>query len=126
MAELLELHRRAMQEFGRRVHAVEADQWHERTACTDWDVHTLVNHLVSEQLWVPPLLNGARMADVGDRYDGDQLGDDPAGAWDRASHAAREAWIRPGALDQTVHLSFGESPATLYCWQMTLDLGVHA
>ena len=85
----------------------------------------LVGHLVYEQLWVPPLMAGRTIAEVGDAFDGDVLGDDPKAAWASASTAAREAFAEPGAMDRTVHLSFGDVLAPEYVWQMTIDLVVH-
>lgn len=126
MTDALSLHATALEEFDRRVRAVRSDQWHEPTPCSDWDVRKLVDHLVTEQLWVPLLLDGATVEDVGDRFDGDQLGDDPVGAWSRASAAAREAFAVPGALHRPVELSYGRRPAEGYCEEMTMDLAVHA
>ncbi|GHF51234.1 uncharacterized protein (TIGR03086 family) [Amycolatopsis bartoniae] len=123
---LLDAHGAALREFDETVHRVTGGQWDAATPCTEWTVRDVVNHLVSEQLWVPHLLAGQTLDEVGDRYDGDVLGEDPVAAWERASAAAREAWLEPGALGRRVHLSFGESDATLYGWQMTLDLSVHA
>ncbi|RZS43222.1 uncharacterized protein (TIGR03086 family) [Herbihabitans rhizosphaerae] len=111
--------------FDRAVHEVEPGQWDGPTPCTDWTVTDLVNHLVYEQLWVPELLAGATMAEVGDRYDGDQLGAEPVAAWEKSATTARGAWLEPGAIERTVHLSFGDTSATEYCWQMTVDLAVH-
>lgn len=126
MPPLIDLHGTAMDEFDRRVRAVGPVDWALPTPCDDWDVHDLVNHLTTEQLWVPHLLNGARTEDLGDRFEGDNLGEEPAATWSVASREARAAWLST-ALDQTtVHLSFGDAPATLYLWQMTFDLAVHA
>jgi len=124
MRNLLELHGRAMEGFGRRVGAV-CRRWHQPTPCREWDVRDLVNHLVVEQLWVPSLLAGKTVAEVGGRFDGDQLGKDPKAAWDAASEAALAAFAAPGALQRSVHLSYGEAPASSYCWEMTTDLLVH-
>ncbi|GGM56432.1 TIGR03086 family protein [Longimycelium tulufanense] len=124
--DLLTAHERALGEFGRRVHAVGDEQWPAPTPCTEWTVHDLVNHLVSEQLWAPWLLRGATLADVGDRFDGDQLGSDPVASWDRAASGAGAAFRQPGALDGQVHTSSGLLPASEYGWQMTIDLAVHA
>ncbi|MFI6578548.1 TIGR03086 family metal-binding protein [Nocardiopsis sp. NPDC050513] len=126
MSTLIELHATAMGEFDRRVRDVGTDDWTRPTPCTEWTVRDLVGHLVTEQLWVPHLLGGARVKDVGDRYDGDQLGDDPVAAWSAAAHAAREAWLAPAALARTVHLSYGDVPGRTYLWEMTFDLAVHA
>ncbi|NYI04138.1 TIGR03086 family metal-binding protein [Allostreptomyces psammosilenae] len=123
---LLGAHDAALNAFGRLVHAVPRDGWHAATPCTEWDVRDLVNHLVAEQLWVPPLLKGATLAEVGDRYEGDVLGDDPVAAWDHAAAGALAAFGHPGALDRQVQLSYGLTSAAAYCAQMTADAVVHS
>ncbi|MGW3007817.1 TIGR03086 family metal-binding protein [Streptomyces sp. NPDC001219] len=124
--EILRTHGEALALFGTRVHAVRDDQWDAPTPCTDWPVRALVNHLTAEQLWVPRLVrDGAAVTDVGADYDGDVLGDDPAGAWDRAAVAAVAAFAERGALVRPVQLSYGAVPAAGYCTQMTADAVVH-
>ncbi|MET9849795.1 TIGR03086 family metal-binding protein [Streptomyces ossamyceticus] len=123
---LLARHAEAQDLFGDRVHAVRDDQWGAATPCAEWTVRDLVNHLVSEQLWVPLLVRDRCMIEeVGDTFDGDLLGPDPAASWDTAARSAREAFTAPGALERTVHLSYGDTPATAYCAQMIADLVVH-
>jgi uncharacterized protein (TIGR03086 family) len=124
--ELLTAHGKAMHEFDRRVRSITGDQWVNDTPDTEWTVRDLVAHLVGEQLWVPPLLGGATIEEVGDRFDGDVLGADPIAAWIESSTAARAAWSEPSAMQRTVALSFGDTPAVEYGWQMTMDLTVHA
>ena len=126
MTDALSLHATALEEFDRRVRAVGPDQWSDPTPDTAWDVRALVNHLVVEQLWMPLLLDGATVQDVGDRFDGDRLGDDPVTAWADASARARAAFTAPGTLHRHVELSYGRRPAEGYCREMTLDLAVHA
>ncbi|QKW23148.1 TIGR03086 family protein [Kitasatospora sp. NA04385] len=123
---LLALHARALEHFGDLVRAVPADGWRAPTPCADWTVRQLVGHLASEQLWVPELLAGATVAEVGDRFDGDVLGDDPAAAWTAAADAARAAFAGPGALERTVQLSYGARRADGYAREMTVDAIVHA
>ncbi|HTY73345.1 MAG TPA: TIGR03086 family metal-binding protein [Actinomycetes bacterium] len=107
-----------------RVHQIKDDQWDEDTPCEEWTVRDLVNHLVYEQLWAPHLLRGETIQQVGDRYEGDVLGDDPVGAWDNAMDDALAAWAEVDA-EQTVHLSFGDFPASAYADQVLCDLVVH-
>ncbi|MUL40676.1 TIGR03086 family protein [Streptomonospora sp. PA3] len=126
MTDLLDLHGQAMAEFDRRVRAIRVTQWADPTPCTDWDVHDLLNHLTGEQLWAPFLLAGGRIEEAGDRYEGDVLGEEPVATWEVASREARSAWLQPGTLQRTVHLSFGDATGETYLWQMTFDLGVHA
>lgn len=124
---LLNRHAEALDLFSDRVRRIDSGQWGDPTPCTDWTVRDLVNHLTAEQLWVPPLVSdGATMESIGTAYDGDVLGDDPKATWNEAAEAARAAFHAPGALDGTVQLSYGESPASHYCAQMTTDLVVHA
>jgi uncharacterized protein (TIGR03086 family) len=123
----LRRHADALDLFGSRVHQVRQDQWDAPTPCTEWTVRDLVNHLVSEQLWVPPLVSAQRtIADVGDTFDGDVLGEDPLGAWDGAAEGARAAFKARGAMDRTVQLSYGRTPGAAYCAQMITDAVVHA
>ncbi|MFD3921828.1 TIGR03086 family metal-binding protein [Streptomyces sp. NPDC058595] len=123
---LLDRHGEALDLFTDRVHAVGADQWRAGTPCAEWSVRDLVNHLTAEQLWVPPLVSeGRTMAEVGNAFDGDVLGDDPVATWDRAAAAARAAFAERGALDRTVRLSYGATPVAAYCSQMVLDAVVH-
>lgn len=124
--DLLTAHRKALEEFDRRVRLIQPAQWRSATPCTEWTVRDLLNHLVGEQRWAPSLLAGATIADVGDRFDGDQLGADPLAAWTEASGAARAAWEEPGATERQVHLSRGPAPAEDYGWEMAGDLAVHA
>jgi len=84
MADLLDvktLHRMGVEEFGKRVARIGDGDWSNPTPCSEWDVRTLVNHLVYEHRWAVPLLDGATIADVGDRYEGDLLDDDPIAVW---------------------------------------------
>lgn len=123
--DLLDAHGQAMDVFDRATHKVGISDWDSPTPCSDWDVKALVNHIVNEQLWVPELLAGKTIAEVGDKFEGDVLDDDPIGTWTTASGAARSAWLDPGTLDRTVHLSFGDTDGREYCWQLTVDLAVH-
>ncbi|MFD9126815.1 TIGR03086 family metal-binding protein [Kitasatospora sp. NPDC059571] len=125
--EVLRVFAGAQDTFGRHVReAASAGLWPEPTPCTEWNVRDLVNHLTVEQLWVPEMLAGRTVAEVGDRFDGDVLGADPAGAWEAAAAAARAAFAEPGAMERTVQLSYGPRPAVEYCREMIVDGVVHA
>jgi uncharacterized protein (TIGR03086 family) len=126
MPDTTELYRRAVEEFAKRVAKIRDDQWHDATPCADWDVRTLVGHLVYEDLWFVALVRGETIPEVGDRFEGDNLGDDPRGAWDRASAEALRVAGEQGALARTVQLSRGPVPAEDYTWEVLMDHTIHS
>jgi len=85
----------------------------------------VVNHLAGENRWAPPLFAGGTGEEVGDRYQGNLVGDDPVAAWDDSAAAAATAVDGPDALDRIVRLSFGDVPGHEYAMQLFADLLVH-
>jgi uncharacterized protein (TIGR03086 family) len=118
--------RRAVAGFDARVQQIGDHQWQAATPDEDWNVRDLVNHIVGEDLWAPPLLAGSTIAEVGDRFDGDVLGAEPETAWTLASAAAVRAVEEDGAMDRIVHLSFGDFPGWQYAMQLLADHLIHA
>jgi len=125
LTSIQELHGRALERFGGLVEATGDDQWHAPTPCTEWDVRMLVNHLVSENRWMPPLLAGKTIADVGSVLDGDLLGDDPKAAWAESAREAGASVNEPAAMQRSVHVSFGDISGEQYTEQVFGDLVVH-
>jgi uncharacterized protein (TIGR03086 family) len=117
--------RNAAEGFERRLDGVRADGWTDATPCADWDVRALVNHVVGELLWVAPLLDGKTIAEVGDQFDGDVLGDDPKAAYRSAMAVATAAAARSGGAEVTVHLSYGDFPGAEYLAQIGTDVTIH-
>ena len=93
MAGAIEMYRRSLEEFGQRVMAVAPGDWVRPTPCREWSVRDLVRHLVYEELWAPPLLEGQTIADIGDRFEGDILGTAPQAAWKEAAAGALAAGV---------------------------------
>jgi uncharacterized protein (TIGR03086 family) len=126
--DLLLLFQRAQAQFTDRVDAIEAGEW-DAPALPEWSVADLVAHLTSEQLWAPPLLAGEELGVVAGRIPTDTealLGGDALSAWETAADGALTSWATPGAMDRTVRLSGGLTPALDYLVEMTADLTVHA
>jgi uncharacterized protein (TIGR03086 family) len=126
VSELSDLYRRAVDMFGGLVHQVPDDGWKASTPCSDWDVHTLINHLVNEDKWVAPLLAGKTIEEVGDAFDGDLLGADPKKAWEQAAQESVTAVAQDGVEERTVHVSFGEIPGRDYISQVLSDHVIHS
>jgi len=122
----VDLYLRSASIFGAYVEEIGDDQWHNPTPCTEWDVRALVNHLVSENRWAPAMLASKTIAEVGDAFDGDLLGEDPKAAWRAALDEARAAITVSGSLEATVHASFGDITGEAYITQLFQDHLIHA
>jgi uncharacterized protein (TIGR03086 family) len=123
--DTMTLHRRAVEEFVKRVDAVRDEHWSAPTPDTEWDVRTLVNHVVGEQRWAVPLLAGSTIAEVGTSLDGDLLGEEPKTAAHDAADAAVAAVHRRIPIGGTVNLSYGEESVEEYVRQLIADYLIH-
>lgn len=131
-ADLLDAFLRAQRAFGDRVHAVTDDQWEAPTPDDEWNVSDLVRHLVEEHRWAAPLLHGHDLESAGKIVEGSRklpvsggVGANVAEEWDEAATESADAFSEDGALDRSVALSRGPTPATDYAQEMTFDLIVH-
>jgi hypothetical protein len=92
----------------------------------------LVNHLAYDEAWVPDLLAGRTMDEVGrdkfglDQPDSDLLGDDPFGTVTRLAAAATEAARQVTDREAVVHCSYGDVPTWDYFWQLNVARSVAA
>jgi hypothetical protein len=87
-----------------------------------------INHYAYDNSWVPDMLAGRTMDDVGSgRFDGDLLGSDPRGNLERISAAACDAARRITDGDAIVHCSYGDVPRWDYFWQLNIarTIGAH-
>jgi len=89
--------------------AVPDDRRGDPTPCPDFDVRTLMNHVVAGNIMFAAVAGGE--AFDGTVFEQDHLGDDPAGAYRQSAEMALAAWQRPGALDEA--LSFGGMPGSV-------------
>jgi hypothetical protein len=87
-----------------------------------------INHYAYDNSWVPDMLAGRTMDEVGrDRFDGDLLGSDPRGNVDRISAAACDAAREVTDREAVVHCSYGDVPTWDYFWQLNIarTIGAH-
>jgi uncharacterized protein (TIGR03086 family) len=122
---LPEQHERALASTRAYVAGVRPGQWNDPTPCAEYDVRALVNHVVSGNYWVAPLVEGSSIADVGDKYDGDVLGDDALAAYDRSAGEAAAAFNAPGAMEASVAVSYGPVPGEVYAGHRFIDVLIH-
>jgi uncharacterized protein (TIGR03086 family) len=123
--DLPSVHERALEHTGKYVAGVKGEQWNAPTPDDEWDVRALVNHVVSGNFWVTPLVEGKTIDDVGDRYDGDVLGDDPTATYQRSAKEAAAAFNGPGAMQASCAVSYGPVPGEIYAGHRFIDVLIH-
>lgn len=118
---------RAIDEVTRLVDGLSDEQLGVQTPCEDWKVRDLLNHLTggatmfaisAETGDVPDELMASLMTE-------DQLGDDYKQSWKAASTRAMAAFSKPGVMEQTVKLPFGEMPAGVAATIAVFDVTTH-
>jgi uncharacterized protein (TIGR03086 family) len=114
------------------VDQIKDDQW-ELTVPKEmtWrpETQTLrvaINYHTYDDAWVPDVLAGKTKEEVGAKYDGDLLGDDPKASYTKYAEAANEAVQAASDLDKIVHLSYGDFPARQYLQHIAFYRGLRA
>lgn len=103
------LHAATLEATSGVVDRVRPEDLSKATPCSEWDVRTLVGHLVGVNRHFAQAANGETvpfdpMAPPPDP------GADPASAYRESAREAIEAWSRPGVLDGMVRPGFAEIP----------------
>lgn len=87
----------------------------------------IINYHAYDDAWVPDMLAGRTMAQVGlEKFKGDLLGDEPKRSFAAIVGKACAAANALDDLDRTVHCSFGDFPARGYLWQTNMFRGLRA
>jgi uncharacterized protein (TIGR03086 family) len=81
--------------------------------------------MVSEIAWIPDLLEGKTIAEIGDKYEGDLLGNDSLQAWADYYQKANTA-VEKVDLNSPVHLSYKDTTANDYLGEVSSDLLIHS
>lgn len=85
----------------------------------------VLNYHAYDAAFVPDTLAGKTVAEVGDKYAGDLLGDDPATSYANLAEKAVAA-AKTADLDKIVHLSYGDWPTREYFKHITSFRGFRA
>ena len=121
MRSLPDIHRDALAATGRIVANIKPDQLHDATPCDEYDVAGLLNHLISGNFWVAPLVEGKTIGAVGSSLDRDYAPDEyPASA-----DAAERALSSDGAMERPVAVSYGPVPGEVYAGHRFIDVFIH-
>jgi uncharacterized protein (TIGR03086 family) len=110
------------------IENIPSDWYGNPTPCTDWTVRDLVNHITGgATMFAISAEQGSVPGDVaGELMGGDNLGDDPVGAWRVASRRALSAFDEPGVMEKNVALPFGEMPGAVALNIAVFDVATHA
>ena len=107
-------------EFWKNAVSNLSDDWSRPTPCPAGMSVRLVNHVVGEDRWTKPLVEGKTIAEVGDAFEGDLLGEDPkTSALAAADEALTAVAVRLPAGG--MHLSYGEEDIGEYISQLSAD-----
>lgn len=120
-----ELCARVVEHAGTIMRQLTPGDFQRPTPDTEWDAKTLANHMLYELSWIPDMLAGKTIEAVGDAYNGDLIGEDPATRWNRAASRALEA-VKTCDMDATAHLSYANVPNHDYLRQASGDLFIHS
>jgi uncharacterized protein (TIGR03086 family) len=113
------------------VDQIRDDQWDlvvpdDMTRTPGITLRQIINYHAYDDAWVPDVLAGKTKEEVGDRYDGDLLGDH---AKLNFASIAETAVLAVGDFDdpdRVVHLSYGDWPAREYLKHITSFRGLRA
>jgi uncharacterized protein (TIGR03086 family) len=106
--DILALHERALGQTSQIIANIVPDQLELPTPCHEWNVRTLLNHLVAGN-WRFVAAAEGKPVQRGSVTE-DFLGDDPAGAYRKSAEALKRAWQDPALLDQVYQMPIGELP----------------
>jgi uncharacterized protein (TIGR03086 family) len=118
---LPDVHRQALAGTGEIVGGIKPEQLDASTPCEAYDVRGLLQHLISGNYWVAPLVEGKTIEEVGDSLDRDFSIED----YDASAEEANAAFSSPGAMQKPVAVSYGPVPAEVYAGHRFLDVLVH-
>src|SRR6516162_1825879 len=94
-----------------------ANQLDAQTPCEDWNVRTLLNHMVQTQQFFSGRALGKDVALTPDPPD--LIGDDPVGVFARARQDVIDAYSQPGVIEKTgPSLSIAFSDALVHGWDV--------
>ncbi len=113
------------------IDQIKDEQWEMKASPSlsrgrDITLREIINYHAYDDIWVPDVLAGKTIEEVGDKYKGDLLGEDPQGSYARINAASQQAAKDFTELDKIVHLSYGDFPAREYFKHITSYRGFQA
>ena len=99
---------------------VKPDQYTNPTPCEHWDVHTLLNHMIStHHMFAALVRDEIPMEPL------DEIGDDPGPVYTEAITSSLAAFKLPGAMEKVLPLPMGPTPGAMALGMLIMDNVVH-
>lgn len=118
----------ALDATGELIAGVRSDQWTNPTPCPEWNVRALVNHLVVGGRIHAATVRGepqARLEQLRQSRDVDQLGDNPVQAFREAGEELVSAFGQASVLERVFQAPVGHVPGAVLLHLRTTDILVH-
>jgi len=115
--------RKAVDQTGRIVAGVKADQLSASTPCSEWDTRALLNHTIAA---VEMFDNAAQTQPFNPSiFANDNVGDDPGASYETRAAVLRDTLAQPNVVDRIWTMPFGEIPGVFAAGFATLELFQH-
>jgi uncharacterized protein (TIGR03086 family) len=121
--QLLEQYRRASEWTASKVEGAE-QRLDAPTPCDDWDVQTLLNHMVDTQQYFVRSARGEKVSPPSSEPPDGLIGDDPAAAYERGREETIRTFSEDGVIERTgPSLGINLSDTLLHGWDVAKATG---
>ena len=120
---------RALDATGALIAGIRNDQWANATPCPEWNVRTLVNHVVFGNRMFADVLRGEPLRPpetLRQMRDVDHLGEDPVKAFRESGDALQAAFADPSVFQRVFQVPAGRDPGAGLSVCMGCDRSRHA
>jgi uncharacterized protein (TIGR03086 family) len=121
--EPIQIFERAVDQTGRIVNKITADQFGLSTPCDEWDVRGLLNHTIAAVGMFDRAARGQKFDPA--PFAVDNVGSDPQAAYQTQAGSLRAALSQPGVLESTWSMPFGDVPGMMAIGFATLETLQH-
>ena len=105
-----------------KVRGVKAADMAKATPCSEFDLHALLNHMMGGLTMLAAAAEGGKAT----MPEGDQVGPDPAGTYDKRRTALLAALQGPGVLERNWEMPFGTLPGQMMAQIAFMEHLTHA
>jgi uncharacterized protein (TIGR03086 family) len=118
--DVIQLHARALDQTARIVEGVASDQRELPTPCTEWNVKTLLNHMIGGNWMYVGVAKGTPPGGAAESAE-----EDPAAAFRQSAEALNQAWRAPEQLERAYQLPFATLPGHAVLGIHLVEVSIH-